>query len=68
MQNSLKYYLQGWMAAETFCLNASPPLFILDESNKMGSRDEVLGSGSLKPVLIYPRAFETKARHLPQLF
>lgn len=34
----------------------------------MVSRDEVLGSGSLKPILILPRAFETKARHLPQLF
>jgi len=36
------------MAAETFCLNASPPLFILDESKKMGSRDEVLGSAVFK--------------------
>lgn len=34
----------------------------------MGSRDEVLGSGSLKPALISPHAFETKAGHLPQLF
>lgn len=55
------------MAAETFWLNASPPHFILDGSKKMGPRDEVLGSGSLKPALISPRAFETKARHLPQL-
>ena len=68
MQNSLKYYLQGWLAAETFCLNASPPLFILDKSKKMGPRDEVLGSESLKPAPISPRAFETKAKHLPQLF
>lgn len=65
MQNSLKYNLQGWIAVRTFCLTASSPLFILDELKKMGSRNKVLGSRSLKPALISSRAFETKARHLP---
>lgn len=55
MQNSPK---QGWMAVETFSLNASPPLFILDDSKKMGSGDEVLGCRSLKPALIYPCEFK----------
>lgn len=55
------------MAAETFCLNVSHPFFILGESKETGPRDEVLGSGSLKPALISACACETKARHLPQL-
>lgn len=65
MQNSLKYNLQGWIAVRTFCLTVSSPVFVLDESKKVGSRDKVLGSKSLKPALISPCAFETKARHLP---
>lgn len=68
MQNSLKYCLQGWIAVGTFCWTASFPFFILGESKKMGSRDEVLGSRSLKPALISSCTFETKARHLPSCF
>lgn len=65
MQNSLKYNLQGCIDVRTFCPTASSPLFVVGESKKMGSRDKILGSKSLKPALISPHAFETKARHLP---